>query len=98
VAVVLDEFPHLAGAQPGIPSLLQRLWDEYLSQTNLFLVLCGSHIGMMEREVLAYRAPLYGRRTGQLLLHPLSFRREPGFQGAGVLRQVIDGAAGVRLV
>ncbi|MFQ5857557.1 MAG: ATP-binding protein, partial [Anaerolineae bacterium] len=73
VAVVLDEFPYLAGAQPGIPSLLQRLWDERLGQTNLFLVLCGSHIGMMEREVLAYRAPLYGRRTGQLLLRPLSF-------------------------
>lgn len=73
VAVVLDEFPYLAGAQPGIPSLLQRLWDEYLGGTNLFLVLCGSHIGMMEREVLAYRAPLYGRRTGQLLLRPMSF-------------------------
>jgi hypothetical protein len=28
---------------------------------------------MMERETLAYGAPLYGRRTGQLALHPLSF-------------------------
>ena len=28
---------------------------------------------MMETEVLGYRSPLYGRRTGQLLLHPLAF-------------------------
>ena len=28
----------------------------------------------MEREVLAVRSPLYGRRTGQLQLMPLSYR------------------------
>lgn len=71
--VVIDEFPYASGALPVLPSLLQRLWDEYLTQTHLFLVLCGSSIGMMEQQVLAYRAPLYGRRTGQLLLRPLAF-------------------------
>jgi len=28
---------------------------------------------MMESEVLAHKAPLYGRRTGQILLKPFSF-------------------------
>jgi AAA+ ATPase superfamily predicted ATPase len=37
------------------------------------LILSGSYIGVMEREVLAYQAPLYGRRTGQWHLQPLSF-------------------------
>ena len=33
----------------------------------------GSSIGMMEREVLYYKAPLYGRRTGSLELKEMSF-------------------------
>jgi AAA+ ATPase superfamily predicted ATPase len=37
------------------------------------LVLCGSSIGMMERETLVYGAPLYGRRTAQLRVYPLGF-------------------------
>ena len=30
---------------------------------------------MMEREVLSYKAPLYGRRSGQILIEPLNFRQ-----------------------
>jgi len=71
VAVVLDEFPYAVEAEPALPSLLQRLWDHELKGTQLFLVLCGSHIGMVERELMTYRAPLYGRRSGQLLIRPM---------------------------
>ena len=70
--VVLDEFTYLIGGNRTIPSILQKAWDEHLQQTRLFLVLCGSHIGMMEKEVLGYQAALYGRRTGNILLQPLS--------------------------
>ncbi len=73
LALIIDEFPYAAEAVPALPSLLQRLWDETLARTHLFLVLCGSSISMMEQQVLGYRAPLYGRRTGQLLLRPLTF-------------------------
>jgi hypothetical protein len=72
--VVLDEFPYLCEAQPALPSLLQRFWDLQGRHSRLFLVLCGSQVGFMERELLAQRAPLYGRRTAQLHLQPLSFR------------------------
>ncbi len=72
--VVIDEFPYLASADPSIPSVLQKVWDEHLQHTRLMLVLCGSHIGMMERETLVYRAPLFGRRTGQIQLRPLPLR------------------------
>ena len=57
----------------AIPSILQRLWDTRLKDTRIMLVLCGSYGGMMERHVLAYRAPLYGRRMGQWKLAPLDF-------------------------
>ncbi len=74
LVVVIDEFPYLTNADPGIPSVLQKIWDERLQHTQLMLILCGSHIGMMERELLLYRAPLYGRRTGQIHLSPLPLR------------------------
>lgn len=73
VVVVLDEFTYLLESDPTLPSILQRLWDHHLSQTKLFLILTGSHAGMMEREVLAYRSPLYNRATQSLHLQPLSF-------------------------
>jgi AAA+ ATPase superfamily predicted ATPase len=69
--IVIDEFPYLVRTNPGVSTVLQKSWDEFLHRRNHVLILCGSHIGMMEKEVLEYRAPLYGRRTGQLLLQPL---------------------------
>jgi uncharacterized protein len=39
----------------------------------------GSYIGMMEREVLGYGAPLYGRRTASYLLAPLRLREAAAF-------------------
>lgn len=76
--VVIDEFPYLSHADASIPSVLQKVWDERLHHTRLMLILCGSHIGMMERELLEYRAPLYGRRTGQIHLRPLPLRAITG--------------------
>lgn len=72
--VVLDEFPYMLEANPSVASQLQNLWDAELRRTKLMLVLCGSHVSIMESEVLGQRSPLYGRRTGQWRLAPLSFR------------------------
>jgi AAA+ ATPase superfamily predicted ATPase len=69
--VVIDEFPYLVNADPSITSVLQKVWDQSLQETKVMLILCGSHIGMMEKELMSYRAPLYGRRTGQIFLKPL---------------------------
>lgn len=72
--VVLDEFTYLMRNEPALPSLLQRLWDHTLShQPNLRLVLTGSLVGMLERELIAYNAPLYGRATALLQLKPLPY-------------------------
>ena len=37
------------------------------------LILCGSSMSYMEDHVLAYKAPLYGRRTAQMKLLPFDF-------------------------
>jgi len=70
--LILDEFPYVAEAEPGLPSVLQNAWDHHLKDTQIFLVLAGSHIGMMT-GLLRYHAPLYGRFTARLHLEPLPF-------------------------
>lgn len=74
LVVVLDEFQYLCEDNTALPSLVQRFWDLHGKNSNLFLILCGSHVSFMEHEVLAERSPLYGRRTGQLKLQPLTYR------------------------
>lgn len=73
LALFVDEFTYLLELDPGVAGVLQNSWDHLLSQTNLFLTISGSHIGMMERHTLAYQSPLYGRATAQLRLQPLPF-------------------------
>jgi AAA+ ATPase superfamily predicted ATPase len=74
LVVVLDEFPYLVTAYPPLVTILQRVWDQALKNSQIMLILCGSYIGMMEEAVLGYQAPLYGRRTAQYLLEPLQFK------------------------
>ncbi len=83
LALLMDEFTYLLEIDPSIAGQLQNLWDQTLSRTSLFLVICGSHLGMMQRHTLSYQAPLYGRAAAQLRLQPLPFgmtaRYFPGF-------------------
>ena len=73
LALFIDEFTYLLEIDASIAGKLQNSWDHLLSQTNLFLVLSGSHLGMMQRQLLSYQAPLYGRATAQLQLQPLPY-------------------------
>ena len=79
LVLVLDEFQYLCEDSPALPSLIQRFWDLHGKNSKLFLILCGSRVSFMEQEVLAERSPLYGRRTGQLRLMPLSYRDSGSF-------------------
>lgn len=40
----------------------------------MFIILCGSYMGFMEKEVLGSKSPLFGRRTGQLHMKPFSYQ------------------------
>ena len=62
--LAIDEFPYLIISNPAITSLFQKAWDEYWHDSQIFLIIFGSSMAMMENEVLGYRSPLYGRRTG----------------------------------
>jgi uncharacterized protein len=70
--LVLDEFPYLAAAAPALPSIIQSLWDHDWKTTRFKLVLSGSYVTAMNRLEHADQ-PLYGRRTGKLLVGPFGF-------------------------
>lgn len=74
IILVIDEFPYLAKSDKSIMSKLQYLIDEYQDKTKLFLITCGSSISFMEDKVLSYKAPLYGRSTGQMKIEPFGIK------------------------
>ena len=72
--ITIDEFPYLIQCDNTITSKFQAIADEVLKDSNIYLILCGSSISMMEDEILVYKSPLYGRRTGQWQLNPMPFQ------------------------
>jgi hypothetical protein len=79
LALFVDEFTYVLEIDPSAAGVLQNMWDHVLNQSNLFLTLCGSHLGMMQRHMLSYQAPLYGRATRQLHLQPIPFGHTQDF-------------------
>ena len=71
--LVIDEYPYVARASKSLASTIQLLIDKNKDTSRLFLILCGSSMSYMEDHVLAYKAPLYGRRTAQFKIQPFDF-------------------------
>jgi hypothetical protein len=73
--LVLDEMPHLAGADKAFASVLQNWIDHAARSARLVVALAGSSQKMMHGAVLDAEAPLYGRAAELLQVRPLS----PGY-------------------
>lgn len=73
VVLAIDEYPYVARASKSLASTFQLLIDKYKDTSKLMLILCGSSMSYMEDHVLAYKAPLYGRRTAQMKIIPFDF-------------------------
>ena len=72
--LVIDEFPYMVRANSSIPSILQNLWDLRLKNENVMIILCGSAMSFIEKEILSEKNPLYGRATGILKMKEMTFR------------------------
>ena len=79
LVLVMDEFPYIAERNPAILSSLQHIIDHQLQNSKIFLILCGSYVGFMEREILGAKSPLFGRRTAQLQLKPFNYLDSSAF-------------------
>lgn len=73
IILTIDEYPYVARCSKSLASTLQLLIDKYKDTSKLMLILCGSSMSYMEDQVLAYKAPLYGRRTAQMKIMPFDF-------------------------
>lgn len=71
--LIIDEFPYACKVNESIPSILQVLWDEKLRHENVMLILCGSAMSFIEKELLSEKNPLYGRTTGIYKIKPLPY-------------------------
>lgn len=71
--IVIDEFPYMCRANKGIPSILQNLWDAEFRESNVMIILCGSAMSFIEKDLLAEKNPLYGRATGIYKMKEMGF-------------------------
>lgn len=93
---IIDEYPYLEIANRGASSELQRLIDKN-KNSRLFLILCGSSMNFMKRQVLGYESPLFGRRTSQMMIESftlfesLNFLKNTNLTRACELYGLVDG-------
>lgn len=82
VTVVLDELPYLVAQDRSLPSIIQRAVDQATSgdTSRTRLLLCGSAVSVMEQLRIG-SAPLFGRATLDLMLHPFDYRTAAAFWG-----------------
>ena len=71
--LIIDEFPYMCRGNTSIPSVLQNLWDEVLKDKNVMIVLCGSSMSFIEKELLSEKNPLYGRASGVYKMTEMDF-------------------------
>jgi hypothetical protein len=104
--LILDEFPYLAHETPGLPSVVQALYDEIgpgsmSTKTPLRLILCGSAISIMSALLSGTKA-LRGRGALELRVTPFGFREARAYWGienvatALAHNAMIGGTAGYR--
>lgn len=80
--IVLDEIGRVIAKVPSLPSIIQANIDPtHRAQPNRTrLILCGSAFGQM-RRLLDGTAPLRGRASLELIVHPFDFRTAAAFWG-----------------
>lgn len=71
--IVIDEFPYMCKNNLSIPSIIQIIWDTVLKNKNIMLVICGSSMSFIEKELLSEKNPLYGRTTGIYKMLPMPY-------------------------
>ncbi len=71
--VVIDEFTYWVRASPRVLSELQEYIDTRLPSTDLLVVLSGSLVGVMEREIAGGGSPLYARSCLRIRLGELEY-------------------------
>ena len=84
--LIIDEFQEFLNINPSVYSEMQHFWDINKDGSKINLIVCGSVYSLMHRIFIDYKAPLFGRATGQMqvrsfkvsVLKELLNKLEPG--------------------
>ena len=79
LVIIIDEFTYLFNSNPAYDSGLQIAIDTILRKKNIFLILCGSEVSVIEDIIDNSSKPLYGRKTAELKLFPFSYKEAREF-------------------
>lgn len=71
--IAIDELQYITSQDPDFLKMLQGRWEE-LSQKDVMMIVCGSHLTTMRKIIEDYRNPLHGRYTSDLFVRPIDFR------------------------
>ena len=72
--LVIDELPYWAEKDESLLSVLQKYIDTQWTHKNMMIILCGSALSFMEKEVLSKKSPIFGRRDSQIKLEAFNYR------------------------
>ncbi len=78
-AVIIDEFPYIIEENPSVKSILQHMIDHSWKNKNIFLILCGSSVSIMENDIMGRKSPLHDRQTSTLVIKPFDYFESSAF-------------------
>ncbi|MFA4646331.1 ATP-binding protein [Pyrococcus kukulkanii] len=73
ILIILDEFSYLIKKEGGILSELARAIEEN-KDLNAMVVVSGSYVSLLKRELFRYSSPIYGRSDANIKVQPLKFK------------------------
>ncbi|MBR6913733.1 MAG: AAA family ATPase [Treponema sp.] len=79
LVIIIDEFTYLYNSNSAYDSGLQNAIDRILKNKNIFLILCGSEVSVIEEIIDNSSKPLYGRKTAELKLLPFTYKEAREF-------------------
>ncbi len=75
--LAIDEYPYIVSQDSSFPSVLQSFFDH--APDNCFLLLSGSNVSFLEKELTDEKSPLYKRKTFEMSVGPLDYDDALGF-------------------
>ncbi len=69
--LAIDEYPYILEQEPNFSSVVQEFIDN--ADDNMFLLLSGSDVSFLTKEIKDHNSPLYKRRTFEMQINKLDF-------------------------
>ena len=75
--LAIDEYPYIVEQDSSFSSVLQEFVDK--ADNNIFVLLSGSDVSFLKKEIQLHSSPLYKRRTFEMPIYKLPFTEACAF-------------------